>query len=77
MMYWCAHDKLCSIYDELHVKIVLFCRFMSTKYGHIYLHTDIRLIFARHRSDMDFGYTEYEVKSFTEMPSNPKFSPKK
>ncbi|XP_070547219.1 atos homolog protein A-like isoform X2 [Ptychodera flava] len=59
------------------LRYLIHLRFLSSKSGHIYLHTDIRLIFARNRADMDSGISEYELKSFTEMPSNPKFSPKK
>ncbi|XP_077996863.1 atos homolog protein A-like [Glandiceps talaboti] len=64
-------------YNVRQLRYLIHLRFMSTKSGHIYLHTDIRLIFARHRVDVDSGIMEYELKSFTEMPSNPRFSPKK
>ena len=52
-------------------------RFASTKSGKIYLHTDIRLIFARDKFEFDPRVANYELRSFTEGPENPKFSPKR
>ena len=52
-------------------------RVASSKSGKVYLHTDIRLIFARHKPNVDSLMEPYELKSFTEGPQNPKYSPKK
>lgn len=51
---------------------------MSSKSGRIYLHSDIRMIIFR-QSDLDTATAHgrdasYELRSFTHMPSNPKFS---
>lgn len=52
-------------------------RFQSSKSGKIYLHTDVRLIFARDKFEFDPQVANYELRSFTEGPDNPKFSPKR
>ncbi|XP_033105763.1 protein FAM214A-like [Anneissia japonica] len=62
---------------EKELRYLLHLRFQSSKSSRIYLHTDIRMIFARHRPDLESGIATYELRSFTEMPSNPRFSPKK
>lgn len=61
--------------------IIMFCRFMSSKSGRIYLHSDIRMIIFR-KSDMDTATAHgidmcYELRSFTHIPANPKYSPRK
>ena len=43
----------------------------------IYLHTDVRLIFARNKFELDSSVAQYELRSFTETPVNPKYSPKR
>lgn len=58
-----------------------FCRFVSSKSGKIYLHTDIRMLIFR-KSDADAANLHktsvpYELRSFTHGPTNPKFSPRK
>jgi len=50
-------------------------RFQSSKSGKIYLHNDIRLLFSRKSIEVDTGIP-YELKSFTEVPRNPKYSPR-
>lgn len=55
----------------------VFFRCSSSRSGKIYLHTDIRLIFARHKLDIDAKTVPYEMKSYTDVPRNPKYSPKK
>lgn len=66
---------------------LIFCRFATSRSGKLYLHTDIRMLFSR-KSELDAynidyaGSTTtnvetYELRSFTEMPKNPKFSPRK
>ena len=62
-----------------------YCRFASSKSGKIYLHTDVRMIIFR-KSDLDTAADHnttpgklggFELRSFTNGPSNPKFSPRK
>ena len=58
-----------------------YFRFASSKTGKIYLHTDIRMIIFR-KSDLDTAadFTSskgFELRSFTQGPSNPKFSPRR
>uniref|UniRef100_A0A672TE56 Atos homolog protein B n=1 Tax=Strigops habroptila TaxID=2489341 RepID=A0A672TE56_STRHB len=50
-------------------------RFYSSKSGKTYLHDDIRLLFSRKSIEVDSGIP-YELKSFTEMPRNPCYSPR-
>uniref|UniRef100_A0A8C9U3I3 Atos homolog protein B n=1 Tax=Scleropages formosus TaxID=113540 RepID=A0A8C9U3I3_SCLFO len=59
----------------LRVLIYLLNRFQSSKSGKIYLHNDIRLLFSRKSIEMDTGIP-YELKSFTEVPKNPQYSPR-
>ncbi|XP_074661274.1 atos homolog protein A-like isoform X2 [Tubulanus polymorphus] len=64
--------------DEMlptYLRYLIHLRFMSSKSGRIYLHTDIRLIFARDKFEFDPRVATYELRSFTEGPVNPKFSP--
>ncbi|XP_013928833.1 PREDICTED: protein FAM214B-like [Thamnophis sirtalis] len=49
--------------------------FQSSKSGKIYLHDNIRLLFSRKSIEMDSGIP-YELKSFTELPGNPCYSPR-
>uniref|UniRef100_A0A663FDG0 Atos homolog protein B n=1 Tax=Aquila chrysaetos chrysaetos TaxID=223781 RepID=A0A663FDG0_AQUCH len=53
---------------------LMHLRFHSSKSGKIYLHNDIRLLFSRKSIEVDSGIP-YELKSFTEMPRNPCYSP--
>lgn len=55
-------------------------RFMSSKSGRIYLHTDIRMIICR-KSDVDTASDlgsepPKELRSYIHGPTNPKFSPR-
>uniref|UniRef100_A0A8V5GL99 Atos homolog protein B n=1 Tax=Melopsittacus undulatus TaxID=13146 RepID=A0A8V5GL99_MELUD len=54
---------------------LMHLRFHSSKSGKIYLHNDIRLLFSRKSIEVDSGIP-YELKSFTEMPRNPCYSPR-
>ncbi|KAM6953985.1 atos homolog protein B [Aplochiton taeniatus] len=54
---------------------LIHLRFHSSKSGKIYLHNDIRLLFSRKSIEVDNGIP-YELKSFTEVPRNPKYSPR-
>lgn len=60
-----------------HDDVFVFCslRFQSSKSGKIYLHSDIRLLFSRKSIEVDAG-VHYDLKSFTEVPRNPKYSPR-
>ncbi|CAG9766500.1 unnamed protein product [Ceutorhynchus assimilis] len=63
------------------LRFLIHVRFMSSKSGKIYLHSDIRMIIMR-KSDMDTATAHdiernYELRSFTQMPTNPRFSPRK
>ncbi|CAH1976584.1 unnamed protein product [Acanthoscelides obtectus] len=63
------------------LRYLIHLRFQSSKSGKIYLHTDIRMIIFR-KSDMDTATAHgidmsYELRSFTHIPVNPKFSPRK
>ncbi|NWJ09702.1 F214B protein, partial [Crypturellus undulatus] len=53
---------------------LMHLRFHSSKSGKIYLHDNIRLLFSRKSIEVDSGIP-YELKSFTEMPRNPCYSP--
>ncbi|XP_053387494.1 atos homolog protein A-like [Mercenaria mercenaria] len=63
--------------DPSYLRYLIHLRFQSSKSGKIYLHTDIRLIFARDKFEFDPQVANYELRSFTEGPENPKFSPKR
>ncbi|KAG5835128.1 hypothetical protein ANANG_G00268860 [Anguilla anguilla] len=54
---------------------LIHLRFQSSKSGKIYLHNDIRLLFSRKSIEVDTGIP-YELKSYTEVPRNPKYSPR-
>nr|XP_006626740.1 PREDICTED: protein FAM214B [Lepisosteus oculatus]XP_015218334.1 PREDICTED: protein FAM214B [Lepisosteus oculatus]XP_015218343.1 PREDICTED: protein FAM214B [Lepisosteus oculatus]XP_015218352.1 PREDICTED: protein FAM214B [Lepisosteus oculatus]XP_015218358.1 PREDICTED: protein FAM214B [Lepisosteus oculatus] len=54
---------------------LIHLRFQSSKSGKIYLHDDIRLLFSRKSIEVDTGIP-YELKSFTEVPRNPTYSPR-
>lgn len=63
------------------LRFLIHLRFMSSKSGKIYLHSDIRMIIMR-RSDMDTATAHgidmsYELRSFTHVPNNPKYSSRK
>ncbi|KAH9508487.1 hypothetical protein Btru_055326 [Bulinus truncatus] len=72
---YCPTDMEASAPSYLRYLIHLRCA--SSRSGKVYLHTDIRLIFARHKLDIDARNISYELKSYTEGPINPKYSPKK
>uniref|UniRef100_H3AKX8 Atos homolog protein B n=2 Tax=Latimeria chalumnae TaxID=7897 RepID=H3AKX8_LATCH len=71
-----AQDHLDSAIERRKILCYLIhLRFQSSKSGKIYLHDDIRLLFSRKSIEVDTGIP-YELKSFTEMPRNPKYSPR-
>ena len=53
------------------------CRVASSKTRKLYLHSDIRMIFARDKFEYDSRIANYEYRSLTEGPVKPKYSPKK
>ncbi|XP_066540928.1 atos homolog protein A [Hoplias malabaricus] len=57
------------------LRYLIHLRFQSSKSGKIYLHRDIRLLFSRKSMEVDSG-AAYELKSFTESPADPPFSPR-
>ncbi|KAI2810467.1 hypothetical protein BLOT_001628 [Blomia tropicalis] len=59
------------------LRYLIHLRFQSSKSGRIRLHTDIRiLVFRKHDLDVATlnGGVPYELRSFVQMPSNPKYS---
>ncbi|XP_072173759.1 atos homolog protein A-like [Diadema setosum] len=67
-----------DVHDECdkELRYLIHLRFQTTKSGKVYLHTDIRMIFARHSPDLESSFGTFELRSFTEVPTNPRFSPK-
>ncbi|XP_017784073.1 PREDICTED: protein FAM214A isoform X2 [Nicrophorus vespilloides] len=75
-----CHDKELE-WGPKWLRYLIHLRFMSSKSGRIYLHSDIRMIIFR-KSDVDTATAHgidmcYELRSFTHMPVNPKYSPRK
>lgn len=60
-----------------YLRYLIHLRFATTKSGKMYLHSDIKLIFARNKCEIDPRLACYEYKTSTEAPKNPKYSPKK
>lgn len=61
-----------------YLRYLIHLRFSTSKTAKMYLHTNIKLIFARNKSEIDPRMGgRYEYKTFTESPNNPKYSPKK
>jgi hypothetical protein len=61
----------------IYLRYLIHLRFASSKSGKIYLHTDIRIIFARDKFELDSRVANYELRSFTEGPENPKYAPRR
>uniref|UniRef100_A0A4W3JYK5 Atos homolog protein A n=1 Tax=Callorhinchus milii TaxID=7868 RepID=A0A4W3JYK5_CALMI len=61
--------------EERILRYLIHLRFQSSKSGKIYLHRDVRLLFSRKSMEVDSG-AAYELKSYTEVPTNPHFSPR-
>ncbi|KAL8197197.1 UNVERIFIED_CONTAM: hypothetical protein K2H54_015315 [Gekko kuhli] len=57
------------------LRYLIHLRFQSSKSGKIYLYRDVRLLFSRKSMEVDSG-AAYELKSYTESPTNPQFSPR-
>ncbi|KAF6037484.1 FAM214A [Bugula neritina] len=67
-----SKDKL-----PTYLRYLIHLRILSTKTNKIFLHTDIRLIYARDRFEFDPRVASYELRSFIEAPTHPKYSPLK
>lgn len=69
--FTCLKDSFSNII----ILSLYLLRFQSSKSGKIYLHRDVRLLFSRKSMEVDSG-AAYELKSYTESPTNPQFSPR-
>uniref|UniRef100_A0A0R3X6X3 DUF4210 domain-containing protein n=1 Tax=Hydatigena taeniaeformis TaxID=6205 RepID=A0A0R3X6X3_HYDTA len=58
------------------LRYVVHLRFHTTKSNNLYLHTDIRLIFARDTFEFDPRVATYRMHAFIDGPTNPRYSPK-
>jgi hypothetical protein len=63
--------------DQILTSNFSFYRFATSKSGKLYLHTNIKLIFARNKCEIDPRLAKYEYKTFTEAPKSPKYSSRK
>lgn len=54
---------------------LIHLRFVSSKSSRVYLHRDIRVIFARRAPDSDPDISKVSLSTLTEGPANPKYSP--
>ena len=54
---------------------VLIFRFLCSKSHRVYLHTDIKLIFARKAPDTDPDMSKISLLTTTEGPIDPKYGP--
>ncbi|MEE6503030.1 hypothetical protein FKM82_004719 [Ascaphus truei] len=59
--------------EDRTLRYLIHLRFQSSKSGKIYLHRDVKLLFSRKSMEVDCG-AAYELKSYTETPTNPQFS---
>ncbi|VDP90295.1 unnamed protein product [Echinostoma caproni] len=66
-----------SQHQPAFLRYLVHLRFHTTRSGRLYLHTDLRLIFARDKFEFDPRVATYELRSFVDAPSNPRYSPKK
>jgi len=60
-----------------YLRYLIHLRFSTSKSGKLYLHTNVKLIFARNKCEIDPRLARYEYKTFTEAPNHPKYSPKR
>ena len=72
-----ATDKGSLAQLKSYLRYLIHLRFATSKSGKMYLHTNIKLIFARNKCEIDPRLAKYEYKTCTEAPRNPKYSPKK
>uniref|UniRef100_A0AAZ3SIZ6 Atos homolog protein A n=1 Tax=Oncorhynchus tshawytscha TaxID=74940 RepID=A0AAZ3SIZ6_ONCTS len=64
-----------SLSQERILRYLIHLRFQTSRSGKVYLHRDIRLLFSRKSMEVDSG-AAYELKSYTESPADPAFSPR-
>uniref|UniRef100_A0A8C8LMZ1 Atos homolog protein A n=1 Tax=Oncorhynchus tshawytscha TaxID=74940 RepID=A0A8C8LMZ1_ONCTS len=64
-----------SLGQERILRYLIHLRFQTSRSGKVYLHRDIRLLFSRKSMEVDSG-AAYELKSYTESPADPAFSPR-
>ncbi|KAJ7994836.1 hypothetical protein DPEC_G00253590 [Dallia pectoralis] len=57
------------------LRYLIHLRFQTSRSGKVYLHRDIKLLFSRKSMEVDSG-AAYELKSYTESPADPAFSPR-
>ena len=55
--------------------LIMTHRFLCSKSGHLYLHRNIRLIFARRAPDTDPDLSKVSLYFTTEGPTDPKYGP--
>ncbi|XP_052371757.1 protein FAM214A-like isoform X1 [Oncorhynchus keta] len=67
--------KALSLGQERILRYLIHLRFQTSRSGKVYLHRDIRLLFSRKSMEVDSG-AAYELKSYTESPADPAFSPR-
>ncbi|XP_042177170.1 LOW QUALITY PROTEIN: protein FAM214A [Oncorhynchus tshawytscha] len=67
--------KALSLSQERILRYLIHLRFQTSRSGKVYLHRDIRLLFSRKSMEVDSG-AAYELKSYTESPADPAFSPR-
>ncbi|KAM5235544.1 atos homolog protein A [Ctenodactylus gundi] len=70
-----ASDKSARRAEERLLRYLIHLRFQSSRSGKLYLHRDVRLLFSRKSMEVDSG-AAYELRSYTESPTNPQFSPR-
>jgi hypothetical protein len=70
-------DDDCSINLKSYLRYLIHLRFSTTKSGKLYLHSNIKMLFARNKCEIDPRLARYEYKTFTQAPKNPSYSPKK
>uniref|UniRef100_A0A4W5PH74 Atos homolog protein A n=1 Tax=Hucho hucho TaxID=62062 RepID=A0A4W5PH74_9TELE len=61
--------------QERILRYLIHLRFQTSRSGKVYLRRDIRLLFSRKSMEVDSG-AAYELKSYTESPADPAFSPR-
>ncbi|KAM3721232.1 Uncharacterized protein ACO02O_09062 [Dirofilaria immitis] len=74
----------CSYNDVLHswFKYLIHLSLATDRRGRLYVHTDIKMLFSQKNEletlnfELGKDVIKYQLQSFTEMPRNPKYSPR-
>lgn len=83
-VFFCSQKTVPELHYLIHLRYVngdcsmwyrVFVRFRCSKSGHIYLHTDVRMIFARRAPDIDHDPNNVSLYSITEGPTQPPYTP--